>query len=185
MYISLYVKYPLFLTHFNKTWIFLVYFRKIFKYQIPYKSVPLKRVVPSGWTGRQENRRDKANSRFAILRTRVKRRSTLLKPLSKDAAALCKKGKVIILHHASEKKNCRCHCAPQNIVSVQTDLFRGTKFKLKSESLLIQQTKVRVLDHDLSILVTVNVRQNSNDAEQSNGFTLPIWQMELLQRDFL
>jgi len=38
-YIFLHVKYPLCLSHFNETCIFLTYFRKILKYQISRKSV--------------------------------------------------------------------------------------------------------------------------------------------------
>jgi len=39
MFIGLHVNYPLFFTDFNATWILWTYFRKIFKYQIPLKSV--------------------------------------------------------------------------------------------------------------------------------------------------
>jgi hypothetical protein len=39
MYIGLHVKYPLFLSDFNKTWIFSTCFRETLKYQILFKSV--------------------------------------------------------------------------------------------------------------------------------------------------
>jgi len=39
MYTSIHAKYPLFLSDFNETWIFLTYFQKIFKYQILRKSI--------------------------------------------------------------------------------------------------------------------------------------------------
>jgi hypothetical protein len=42
MYAGLHVKYPLFFSDFNETWIFSTDFRKILKYQIVWKSVQLE-----------------------------------------------------------------------------------------------------------------------------------------------
>jgi hypothetical protein len=54
--ITFHVKYPLFLSYFNETWIFfLAYFRKVLKYRFSWKSVSGSRVVLCEQTDRQPN----------------------------------------------------------------------------------------------------------------------------------
>jgi hypothetical protein len=62
MYISLHVKYPLFLYDF--TLIFTADFRKILKYQISYKSVQWEPSFPMRADG-QTDRHGESNSRFS------------------------------------------------------------------------------------------------------------------------
>jgi len=52
MYIGLYVKYTIFLSDFNKTRIFAIDFLKILRYNISWKYVSGRRVVPCGGTWR-------------------------------------------------------------------------------------------------------------------------------------
>jgi hypothetical protein len=67
-YIRLQVKYPLFLSDFDHTWIFSAGFRKNTQYQIPWKSVQWK---PS--CSMREDRHNEVNSRFSQMRPRLKR----------------------------------------------------------------------------------------------------------------
>jgi hypothetical protein len=77
MYFGLHVKYPLFLSDFNETWIFSTDFRK--NLHIPnfmkIRPVGAEMFHADGRTDRQ----DEANGRFvAILRTRLKRTFSLV-----------------------------------------------------------------------------------------------------------
>jgi hypothetical protein len=57
IYIVLRVKYPLFLSDFNETWIFWTDFREILKFQIFKNTCSGSRVVPCGQTERQTDGR--------------------------------------------------------------------------------------------------------------------------------
>ena len=68
MYIGLHVKYPLFLSDFNETLIFLADFRNILNYNILWKSAHRKLSCPV-----RTDRHDETDDRFfEILRTRMK-----------------------------------------------------------------------------------------------------------------
>jgi len=64
MYIGLHVNYPLFLSVFDETWIFLLDFRKMRKYQISSKLFQCKPSC-SMRTDRQTGRHDEASSHFS------------------------------------------------------------------------------------------------------------------------
>jgi hypothetical protein len=63
MYTGHYVKYPLLLSDFNQTWIFLAEFRKILKYQVSWKSVVWEPICSLS-TDDQTGRHDEGNSLF-------------------------------------------------------------------------------------------------------------------------
>jgi len=65
IYIDLHAKYPSFFSDFNEAWIFSQIFgKKILKYGISWKSVPLEPSCLMRTDG-QTNRHDEANSRFS------------------------------------------------------------------------------------------------------------------------
>jgi hypothetical protein len=72
LYIGLHVKYPLFFSDFNETWSCSTHFRKISKLKFHENPSSGSRIISCGQTDRQTNRHDEANSRFSILRTRLK-----------------------------------------------------------------------------------------------------------------
>ena len=63
MYTCLLVKYQPLLSDFNKTWLFSIDFRKIFKYQISWKSIQLEPSC-SMRMGRRTHRHDEVNRNF-------------------------------------------------------------------------------------------------------------------------
>jgi len=67
MYIGIHVKYSLFLSDFSETWVFLIDFRKIPKYQISMKIRPMG---AESFHNEQEkygptDRHDETNSRYS------------------------------------------------------------------------------------------------------------------------
>jgi hypothetical protein len=66
MCISLHVKYPLLLSDFNETWIFLADFRKILKYQTSRKSVQWEQSCSTRAGGRADEGTDMAKLIVAL-----------------------------------------------------------------------------------------------------------------------
>ena len=68
MYIGLHVKYPLFLSGFNETWICRTDFREMLKYKISWNSAHWKSsfsMRTDGWMDGETDRHDEINSRFS------------------------------------------------------------------------------------------------------------------------
>jgi hypothetical protein len=63
MNIGIHVKYPLFLSDFNETWIFWTDFRKLLKYRISWKIHPVRAELFHA--GGQKYRHDEADGRFS------------------------------------------------------------------------------------------------------------------------
>ena len=66
LYINLHVKYSLFSSDFNETWIFSTYFPKILKIS-NFLASSRSRIVTCGWTDGQTDRHDESNSCFSQL----------------------------------------------------------------------------------------------------------------------
>ena len=82
--IDLHVKYLLFLSDFNETWIFPTDFRKILKYQISWKSVQWE---PS-CSMRKDRRTDmKLNSRFSQFSERAPKKDAQMSPTMREQDA--------------------------------------------------------------------------------------------------
>jgi len=74
MYVGPHVTYPLFSPNVNETWTFVADFRKIFKYNISWKSVQRERScsMPAGGRAGGQTNMMKKTIAFRLLRTRLK-----------------------------------------------------------------------------------------------------------------
>jgi len=77
MYIGLHVKYSLFLSDFNETWIFLTGFREILKYKFSWKSVHWEPSCTMRTDIRADRHDESKQSTFTILRTCLKNREVM------------------------------------------------------------------------------------------------------------